>query len=141
MRAEGVAWILSLLHSTCLVNGQSMRVTPMSHSLEKVFTDGQMKVRGESNNLHSIPTSPIPLLRSAVVSCWSSLASQPYFSLFLVGAPPTGNKEKYGCIAGLVALSPGSLLFRFSRREPGDKPAAGLVRYAQFCFLWFINYF
>ena len=25
------------------VNGQSTRVTPMSHSLEKVFTDGQLQ--------------------------------------------------------------------------------------------------
>ena len=32
-----------------------------------------------------------------------SLVSQPYFSLFLV--PPTGNKEKYGWLARLIALS------------------------------------
>ena len=41
--AEGLAWILSLLYSTRLFNGQSTRVTPMSHSLEKVFTDGQLQ--------------------------------------------------------------------------------------------------
>ena len=43
VHAEGLAWILSLLYSTCPVNGQSTRVTPMSHSLEKVFTDGQLQ--------------------------------------------------------------------------------------------------
>ena len=39
------ACILSLLYSiaTRSVNGQSTRVTPMSHSLEKVFTDGQLQ--------------------------------------------------------------------------------------------------
>ena len=42
VHAEGLAWVLSLLYSTRSVNVQSMRVTPMSHSLEKVFTDGQL---------------------------------------------------------------------------------------------------
>ena len=42
VHAEGLAWVLLLLYSTRSVNVQSMRVTPMSHSLEKVFTDGQL---------------------------------------------------------------------------------------------------
>ena len=41
--AEGLAWLLSLLYSTRLVNGQSTRVTPMSHSLEEVSTHGQLQ--------------------------------------------------------------------------------------------------
>ena len=42
--AEGLAWLLSLLYSTRLVNGQSTctRVSPMSHSLEEVSTHGQL---------------------------------------------------------------------------------------------------
>ena len=41
--AEGLAWLLSLLYSTRLVNGQSTRVTPMSHSLEEESTHGQLQ--------------------------------------------------------------------------------------------------
>ena len=40
VHAEGFAWILSLLYSTRPVIGQSTRVTPMRHSLDKVFTHG-----------------------------------------------------------------------------------------------------
>ena len=43
VHAEGLAWLLSLLYSTRLVNGQSTWVSPMSHSLEQVFTDGQLQ--------------------------------------------------------------------------------------------------
>ena len=43
VHAEGLAWILSLLYSTHSVNGQSMQVNPMSHSLEKVFIHGQIQ--------------------------------------------------------------------------------------------------
>ena len=41
--AEGLAWLPSQLYSTRLVNGQSMRVTPMSHSLDEVSTHGQLQ--------------------------------------------------------------------------------------------------
>ena len=55
--AEGLALILSLLYSTHSVNGQSTRVIPMSHSLEKVFTHGQLQDAspGWGKDLHSIP--------------------------------------------------------------------------------------
>ena len=43
VHAKGHAWLLSLLYSTRSVNGQSTRVTPMSHSLKEVFTDGQLQ--------------------------------------------------------------------------------------------------
>ena len=42
VHAEGLAWILSLLYSTRSVNGQSTQVTPMRHSLDKVFTHSQL---------------------------------------------------------------------------------------------------
>ena len=55
--AEGLAWLLSLLYSIRLVNGQSTQVTPMSHSLEEVCTTAsyRMQDQGESKDLHSIP--------------------------------------------------------------------------------------
>ena len=43
VHAEGLAWTLSLLYSARSVNGQSTRVTPMRHSLDKVFTHGQLQ--------------------------------------------------------------------------------------------------
>ena len=42
VHAEGLAWVLSLLYSTRSVNVQSMQVILMNHSLEKVFTNGQL---------------------------------------------------------------------------------------------------
>ena len=44
-------------YSTCLVNGQSMWVTPMSHSLEMCLlkTCYRIQVRSDTKDLHSTP--------------------------------------------------------------------------------------
>ena len=60
VHAEGLAWLLSLLHSTRSVNGQNTQVTLMSHSLEQVFTDGQLQdvSRGVRARIYTASNKP-----------------------------------------------------------------------------------
>ena len=69
---EGLAWIVSHLCSTHSVIGSNhMRIIPISHLLEKAFTNGQLQdvSLGEGKDLHGIPWSQYCLVSSVVVSC------------------------------------------------------------------------
>ena len=82
--AEGLAWLLSLLYSTRSVNGRCMRVTPMSYSIEKVFTDGQLQ---DVSPVQSSPVQSSPVQSSPV----QSLVTPIFFGVDLTWNDLKGN--------------------------------------------------